>query len=68
MTKKVDDDKKSMALWDAVIEALLNDIQYHREEAMTAFKGIVTPSQIFHVDVMHRAAKALVTFVRPSDD
>ena len=67
-TKQADDDKKAMAQWDAVVGALLNDIQYHREEAVKAFNGIVTSSHVFHVNVMHRAAKTLATFISPSDD
>ena len=65
MTKLTKAQKETLASWNVVVGALLNEIQYQRELVAAAYE-VKSECRAAYIDAMHRAAKALAVFVGPS--
>jgi len=56
---------EALALWNDVIEALLNKIQHHREQVLISCSQTNVTPYTWHVEAMHRAVETLAVFVTP---
>ncbi len=59
-------EKRSVMLWNAVVNALLNHIQHHQDQVLATVGSPMAPD--IHFKGMHRAARTLTVFLDPFDD
>lgn len=67
MTQLSEADKQVLVLWNVVVDALLNNIQHHREQTLIGFSARDVPLGNHHIGAMRHVAATLAMFLSPPD-